>query len=346
LSGPFYGTDYPLTLRPNRAARLRPAVDVVEVRDGEALIYNDNVVVCSNDGQPFADLSVSQLSGVIAHHVRSKAADAETREVDTAVVVIDSFPAPNICHFLLDQMSRLELYGRVGATAAASTVIGPPATAFYQQAILKQLGVTDYISAKGPCIVRAKRLLVSRTCWKTHMHPAHGGAPWALNFIRKAFGVEDGERRNRIYISRADAMGRNIANEAELAARLRQAGFEEVVASELSVADQVELFRNASHVVGMHGAGFTNIVFCPPGAHILEFFHPLYGSWAYGLIAAPLGLDYRPFIGHDALSADPIYNDPDQPDFSALGFAGRGAANNRDIRVDLAILDKWLAEVG
>jgi hypothetical protein len=314
------GSTYPLTLRPYRFAYARPPVEIVELHDAQVLIYNNNVIIIASDGQTFTDLSVSELPDLIKNSVLSHGADAIQRDADTAVVISDRFPAPNLCHFLLDQVTRLELYERLGARLSESVVIGPPVSTHYQMAIL--------------------------TCRTTHMHPAHGGASWALNYIRNAFGIAGSERKkNRLYISRADARARKIANESEVTACLRRSGFTEIIAADLSFDEQVDLFRHASHVVSIHGAGLTNIVFCPPGAHILEFFHPLYGSWAYGVLSAALSLDYRPFIGCDALSDDQLYNDPDQPDFAAFGLAGRDAALNRDIRVDIAQIEEWLMDV-
>ena len=38
----------------------------------------------------------------------------------------------------------------------------------------------------------------------------------------------------------------------------------------MSIIEQVELFRKASHVIAAHGAGLTNILFAPADARILE----------------------------------------------------------------------------
>jgi hypothetical protein len=38
----------------------------------------------------------------------------------------------------------------------------------------------------------------------------------------------------------------------------------------LSVPEQVQLFRSASHVIAAHGAGLTNILFAPADVKILE----------------------------------------------------------------------------
>ena len=40
--------------------------------------------------------------------------------------------------------------------------------------------------------------------------------------------------------------------------------------SNLSFLEQVSLFRNASKIVGLHGGGFANIIFCNPKTLVLE----------------------------------------------------------------------------
>ena len=108
----------------------------------------------------------------------------------------------------------------------------------------------------------------------------------------------------------------------------------------MSFADQIAAFRDATHIVGPHGAGMANIVFCGAGAHVLEVFHPLYGTWAYAMVAPPLGLDYASMVGRDGESDDPQYNDPSLPQARRNEHAGR------DMRVDLDQLCQWLLETG
>ena len=40
--------------------------------------------------------------------------------------------------------------------------------------------------------------------------------------------------------------------------------------SEFSFLDQISIFNNAKYIVGLHGAGFANIVFCKKKTNILE----------------------------------------------------------------------------
>ncbi|CAA9378257.1 hypothetical protein AVDCRST_MAG94-4698 [uncultured Leptolyngbya sp.] len=52
-------------------------------------------------------------------------------------------------------------------------------------------------------------------------------------------------------------------------------------------------------IIGAHGAGLTNIVFCPQGAKVVEIFPTgAQTSFAYQQISAIVGLDYRYMYGN------------------------------------------------
>jgi len=79
---------------------------------------------------------------------------------------------------------------------------------------------------------------------------------------------------NRIYISRA--CRRKINNENELICMLKKFDFTIIEDKPRSVAEQVEIYKNASFIIGPHGASFTNIIWCEPGTHLFELFSPNY----------------------------------------------------------------------
>ncbi|WP_458441579.1 glycosyltransferase family 61 protein [Methylorubrum extorquens] len=82
--------------------------------------------------------------------------------------------------------------------------------------------------------------------------------------------VSPGNRPRRVLISRKDAGQRNAINEGELFAELATLGFEELVLSKMKLADQIAALSEAEIVVGVHGAGLTNIAHCPPGGQVFE----------------------------------------------------------------------------
>jgi len=75
---------------------------------------------------------------------------------------------------------------------------------------------------------------------------------------------------NRIYVSRKMAVRRHLSNEDEFMPLLRKHNFRKVYLEKMTIMEQVELFRTASHVIAAHGAGLTNVLFAPAEARILE----------------------------------------------------------------------------
>ena len=111
----------------------------------------------------------------------------------------------------------------------------------------------------------------------------------------------------RIFISREDAKSRLILNWTEIAPILQDWGYEVLRLSDLSVADQIETFASAAYVVGVHGAGLTNLVFAPIGVHVLEIFPALRATGAFWKLSSGLGHDYHALIADDPELPRPDY---------------------------------------
>ena len=87
------------------------------------------------------------------------------------------------------------------------------------------------------------------------------------------------------------------AGVAALDACLTRYDFAKVRLEQLPLEEQIRLFRNATHVVGAHGAGLGNIVFAGPGLRVLEITMDLDGRgftrpW-FLLIATRKGMHYQ-----------------------------------------------------
>ena len=180
------------------------------------------------------------------------------------MIVSDINPVSNYSHFLSDQAPRLALYASAGVALDTVSVIGPRLVPF-QREIAERFGAGEWIHTDRICTVRAAELWILTTCAEPR-HPAHFGAAWARAAIRGAFGV--GPARvgtgRRLYVSRADADRRRLVGEAACSTDCGPLGFEVVLPGRLPVAAQAALFAQASDVVGPHGAGLTNVLFCAP----------------------------------------------------------------------------------
>jgi hypothetical protein len=98
---------------------------------------------------------------------------------------------------------------------------------------------------------------------------------------------------DRIYISRAGAPKRRIANEQEVIDVLRAFDFRIVRTEDHSLAEQVKIAAGARYVVSNHGAGLTNILFMTAGASVLELRHATDRiNNCYFTLAAALDLNY------------------------------------------------------
>lgn len=114
------------------------------------------------------------------------------------------------------------------------------------------------------------------------------GAPNAPSGSRSREAPAD-----RIYISRALAPKRRIANEENVIEVLRESDFRIIRTEDYSFAEQVRLAAGARYVVSNHGAGLTNMLFMSPGASVLELRHATDSiNNCYFTLASALNLNY------------------------------------------------------
>ena len=117
--------------------------------------------------------------------------------------------------------------------------------------------------------------------------------PELLRLVRDACPIPEAEQpHRRVYISRAKAERRQLVNEDELWPLLEAAGFAHVFMEDLSFEAQVRLMRETAVVVAPHGAGLTNMMFCPPGTHVVEIADLSFPNPNFYAVAAAMGHHY------------------------------------------------------
>lgn len=89
------------------------------------------------------------------------------------------------------------------------------------------------------------------------------------SFIEQS-SVKLGKTSKRIIVSRGSSTTRRWLNENECMQLLDSLDFKLFDPSNLSLSQQVEAFSNAEIILGPHGAGLTNILFCNPGTKVIE----------------------------------------------------------------------------
>jgi hypothetical protein len=103
----------------------------------------------------------------------------------------------------------------------------------------------------------------------------------------------------KIFLTRPRTTGRFIENEAEVTLLLSQHGYEKTDTACMDMEQQAGLFRQATHVVAVHGAGIANILFrYPRPLHLVEIFHDNdYLPFHYVMLASQLNFPYQAVRG-------------------------------------------------
>jgi capsular polysaccharide biosynthesis protein len=135
-----------------------------------------------------------------------------------------------------------------------------------------------------------------------------GAMSWLGRTLSAAVATEATEKPLRLFISRRHARTRTVANEEELLPILDRHGFTPISTENLSLPDQIRLFRSAEAVIAPHGAGLTNLIYSPPGTSVLELFSTDTIRRCYWTLSHELGHPYRFLIG------DPIIGRGHEPD--------------------------------
>jgi antitoxin component YwqK of YwqJK toxin-antitoxin module/capsular polysaccharide biosynthesis protein len=137
-----------------------------------------------------------------------------------------------------------------------------------------------YLQLLGVDLSRVVRYDPSRIYFAEELYlpgPVSAGRPQAkaLQAIRGALLRNSDHDKSPLLVavSRSNAACRRIINWEELVTAMGETAQMEVVnfnSDEWNVEDQIRLFSRASLIVGGHGAGLANMVFCDPGTAIIE----------------------------------------------------------------------------
>lgn len=113
----------------------------------------------------------------------------------------------------------------------------------------------------------------------------------------------DPDASKRLYVTRRNAGTRRLLNEDALLGRLEsEFGFRLVENENHSLLDQLRLYRNATVVMGPHGAGLTNVVFARRPELLVEMFHSFQQPF-FAMLSQSLGGRYLGIKGRVAASA-------------------------------------------
>jgi hypothetical protein len=222
--------------------------------------------------------------------------------VESPVITLTSRHQYNYFHWLFDVLPRVHLAKMAGVGAAIYYV---EYSHLFQKESLDLLGIREDVvidACKNPTI-QASTLFIP-----SYPEAFTGIPPLACNFLRSSLLVEcqrrfprlAGSQGTKIYISRRDATMRRLTNEKDLIDLLERYGFAVLESGGMSMAEQIMMFAEADVIIGNHGAGLANIVFCQKGTTVIEISSPRYIFGVFHDLATRCDLEYYLIFGQDA----------------------------------------------
>ena len=190
-------------------------------------------------------------------------------------------------HWLFDSVSRLSLLDRFPSD---TKVITPPLS-LWMRWFLERLGLEDRIIETEATALRVEHFYFSSPssmtgCWN----------PYAVEFLRRSFlphgSPPSASLPKRFYIIR-EGYTRGISNEGDVRDYFKSQGWALIAPEKLSIPDQIALFRDAEAVAGLHGSALTNLVWCSPGASVIEFTPADFMSGAFEWLSTLTRISYR-----------------------------------------------------
>jgi len=122
---------------------------------------------------------------------------------------------------------------------------------------------------------------------------------WSITWLRKKFLKikKKVNKNNKVFIDRSDSKSKHcqIINNDVVINFFKKLNFKIYQLSELSFNQQIKIFNNSKIIVGVHGAGLTNFIFCKKNTKILEIRHRLNPNEIYEKIGFFNNLKYQTF---------------------------------------------------
>lgn len=189
----------------------------------------------------------------------------------------------NYWHWLFDVLPRLHIIEKLKIKVPIDYYLFPNLNKKFQYQTLDILKIPNEkrLSSIKLRHFEANQIIVTDHPYNILNNPLKDSLnipDWIIDYLKKKFfnSINFDEKKNinfpnKIFINRKDGKShRFIINENEVEELLLNKGFKSVKLSDYSFTEQIMLFKKASFVIGLHGAGFANTVFCDPGTKIIE----------------------------------------------------------------------------
>ncbi|KKD38829.1 MAG: glycosyltransferase family 61 protein [Limnoraphis robusta] len=236
----------------------------------------------------------------------------DNKIISGTYVSLLSFYTLNFAHWLMDGLPKLSLIASLNDSVKADLkFIIPDASPPYIIDSLKLLGIQENqtipVSEKG---IQVEKLILCHAA----QNPGRPSKKHILTIRNQLLdsvlvNQDNDLASRRLYISRSQSE-RKIVNEQEILQVLKNYNFEVIHCERMSFAEQIRIFSEAEVVLGSHGAGIYNQIFCRSGTTIIEIYNKDYWHHSSRIISSFLGHTHWHIFGENVSSDWQTWVDP------------------------------------
>lgn len=233
------------------------------------------------------------------HSVNQTAALPKIEKLNGKSLILHSESGENFYHWFFDVIPRLKTLECSGKTLdefdhiIINEVDDPRLDLFCRIFSLERKKLVTLKPSKAKHYQMQSAVVPS--CYQHLNHSDPELIEWLQNSHRSLVPSKKNANK-RIYIDRSDANGRRVANQFEIDPLLQEFGLEKVKLETLSIEAQIQLFSQASLVVGSHGAGLINLIWCQQGTQVIELSNTEWHNPEYYYISHNAGLYYSEVV--------------------------------------------------
>jgi capsular polysaccharide biosynthesis protein len=252
------------------------------------------------EGLVLEDVSIDWGASQGNHRVMRQLWLPKKTRISGQVAILASTGSANYYHWLFDVLPRLEMLRKAGflQNPNLSFILERPLNTFQRES-LRYYGFTlpRVIFLQDFPHIECEEMILPSLPGRIGDVP-----PWVCDFLRNPLvGLSPTtNKKNMYFITRRKTTSRNLLNEQLLLDSLASFGVQVVEPQDLTFSEQVDLFANADVVIGTHGAGLANIVFCKRNSRLLEFMASEYRNKCYWALAGNIPIRYAYVIGEES----------------------------------------------
>lgn len=211
----------------------------------------------------------------------------------TDCVIFDYSVGKNYFHFFVDVLPKVFLLKSKGLAQKEVLISKQLFNKPYFQSVINNSSIFNGISLR---VVDCNTFIESEGLY--YLRPM----PFEFKYLKmmreSLMHLGDGMNGfKRIFIDRTRESGRFIANKKEVSKVLLKYSFTTVYPHEHDLREQVGIFSQAEIIVGIHGAGLTNLLWANNNAKVLEILPSNRRANHYTKLASELGLSHQQIVG-------------------------------------------------